>query len=172
MKAITYLQNLGVIPPYDTWDLKMSIVTISEEMFCDEIEVDPEQAEWTLEVKNDPLQFDKRCKLAQYSITSDIPRLVNELTEVKDEDTLKGLINELLELRLFLFNAVTGGGFEDIIDEPLFVKLYNQLVGLKSSDHFPSKSSILQFYYNGTLTPVGEKTLRKYGITLKRGKTP
>lgn len=171
MKAISYLQKLGAIPQYNLWDIKMAIIVIADELFCEESVMEPDCVEWTQAVNHDHELFEQRCDLILYATSSNIPELMRVMKPIEDRKLLIELIRELLELRLFFFSMEIGmdpGDFDD--SDEKFTKLYNEFVGLRPSQQFDSKSQILQFYCSGSITEIGESALKKRGIpVISRG---
>lgn len=167
MKAISYLQKLGAIPKYNLWDLKMSIVVIADELFCEEMVMEPDCVAWTQKAESSE-EFEKRCDVIAYATTGNVPDLLSSLEGFNDVEELKELIEELLEIRLFyhsMFLEETGE-LKDLEGEEWFVKSYNSLIGLGPKESFETRSHILRFFFSGALTEAGEeliKELKKQG---------
>lgn len=167
MKAISYLQKLGAIPQYDIWDIKMAIIVIADELFCEEFVMEPDCVQWTQDVNHDHDLFEQRCDLILYATSSNLPDLMGVLGPIEDRKTLIELIRELLEIRMFYFSMeieMDPGDFDE--SDEKFTKMYNEFAGLKPSQYFDSKSQILQFYCNGAITEIGEAALKKQGIPI------
>lgn len=171
MKAIAYLQKLGAIPPFDPWDLKMSIVVIADELFMDEAtyELDLSLADHPSKENLAPKVLEQWSNLVQCSTKSDIPGLAKVLENIDDTEILVRAIEKLLELRLFYFSRELGVvGDRSLRDEKWFTMLYNDFAGLNLPTRFKSKSEIVQFYCSGAITEIGEKALEDRKVSISR----
>jgi hypothetical protein len=174
MKAITYLQKVGAIPEFDTWDLKMAAVVLTEELFCEDMVMEPDCLDWTQEVNQDHHLFNQRCNLILYGSSGNTQDLFLELLPITDTNTLQGFIRELLDLRMFyygLHKEVRGEDVSSNSEEEWFINLYNDFVDMGSNEKFSSKSEILRFYYSGSLTEIGEKILKEKDLLKRTGKS-
>lgn len=169
MKAIKYLQKLGAIPKFDPWDLKMAIIVIADELYCEESVMEPDCLDWVQEVNEDMDLFNQRCELVLYSTSSNLEKLMETMEPIQDVSLLTELIQQLIELRLFYF-SLESDSFPDGCqsEEEWFTKLYNDFVGLKPPQHFESRSEVFMFYYGGSLTPVGESALKSKNVSVVR----
>lgn len=174
MKAITYLQKVGAIPEFDLWDLKMAAVVLTEELFCEEMVMEPDCLDWTQETNHDHDLFEQRCNLILYGSSGNTQDLFLEILPITDTNTLQSLIKELLDLRMFYFSLhkeIQGENVSAASEEEWFINLYNEFVEAAPQEKFSSKSEVLRFFYSGALTEVGEKILKEKNLTEKAGKT-
>lgn len=165
MKAITYLQNMGALPQFDLWDLKMAVIVIADELFSEELMMEPDCSDWVQSVNHNSELFKQRCDLIFYASSGNVKELVSVLLPLEDGKVIQGLIEELLELRLFLHSLYKGDSWDKAGNkDEWFVRLYNDFVEMNPPERFESKANILRFYYSGFLTEVGEKILKNLNI--------
>lgn len=162
MKALAYLQKVGAVPDYDSWDLLMSLVVISSELYSPDLVLEPDCIEWVQQSDSDE-EFKLKCECLLYGMSGDIRAFFPHICK-QPPSFLKELIQVLLETRLALFAMEDCEDFDTANDE-WFTKEYNERVGLRGKKRFPSKSAVLHTFYNGSLTDAGQEIMAEIAGT-------
>lgn len=162
MKALNYLQKVGAIPDYNTWDLAMSLVVITRVLFGKEyaFTIDPSEVPWVHGENGDSSK--ERSECAFYGVSGDVRALFPHICN-KDSDFLMELIKSLLEARVALHRV--SESYQLKLDDRDFVNSYNEMIGLTGNKKFPTKSSIFHHFFNGSFTDVGQEILSEIAGT-------
>lgn len=163
MKALSYLQKVGAIPEYDTWDLAMSLVVITKVLFAEEyaFTIDPLEMPWVH--SGDKNTCAGRLECAFYGISGDVRALFPHICN-KDSEFLTGLIKSLLEARVML-HGMSESFCVDLDNDEEFAEVYNDLIGLTGKRKFPTKSAVFHHFFNGAFTDAGQEILSEMAGT-------
>lgn len=156
MKALQYLQKVGAMPDYNNWDLLMALTVLCQELYSHDTMLEPDCLEWVQQSESDE-EFLLKSDCVLYGTSGDVRAFFPHICK-QPVPFLKDLIQVLLETRLALYAIADGDEF-DTEDDDWFSSEYNDRVGLKGKKRFPSKSSILHTYCNGSLTDAGQEIL-------------
>lgn len=163
MKALRYLQKVGAIPPYDSWDILMAIVVIISDFYSVPMLIEPDIIEWVQEAENDK-DFKSRCDAIWFSTSGDIRALFPHIYD-KPAPFLKSLLEAIVDLKVSIYRISNPAKIDQGKEQ--FAEDYNDMVGLKGNKRFPSKSAIIHTYCSGTLTDMGQEILSSLAGTEK-----
>jgi hypothetical protein len=155
MKALNYLQKVGAIPSYESWDLLMSLVVIVTDFFSPDLMVEPDVLDWVQDSESSD-EFEDRCNAIVYATSGDVRALFPHIYD-KPVPFLRDLLEALIDIRLRIYVFAAPSAKSHAKD--WFSENYNDMVGLKGDKRFPSKSTILHSYCSGSLTDGGQEIL-------------
>lgn len=134
----------------------MSLVVITKGLYSPGIDLEPSQL-FVDHSGQDDQEYDNFEDILFYAFSGDVKMLYPHVYN-KSDDFLKSLIAVLLEVRVNLF-CVAQGVEPNFEDKEWFVTCYNDLVGLTGNSRFPSRSTLLHYYFNGAFTDAGQDIL-------------
>lgn len=155
MKALSYLQKVGAVPDYDSWDVLMAVVVIITDFYSPDMLIEPDIVDWVQQA-SDQGDFEERCNGIFYGSSGDVRALFPHICD-KPAPFLKGLLEALIDTKLRIHCAINAP--EQDVEGDWFATTYNNMVGLKGKRRFPTKMSILHTYCSGALTDSGQEIL-------------
>lgn len=156
MRAIQYLQKVGAFPKYKSEDCLMAVITMTKSLFFPETITYPGSVKWVKGAR-DESEATNMSNAVIFSTSGDVRALYPHIYD-KSVDFLRGLIETLIEISAYL--CAQGDGYTlDLSDDNKVVEFYNDLLQLRGSNRFKSKSLITHLYCSGALSRSGEEVL-------------